>query len=70
MFLTLAAKARALMSGRYHVTRDDITALMLPVLRHRVLTNYFAESDNMDVDKVLVQLLEEFESAGVQARAS
>ena len=69
MFLTLAAKARALMNGRYHVTRDDITALVLPVLRHRVLTNYFAESDNMDVDKVLVQLLEEFESSGLQARA-
>ena len=70
MFLTLAAKARALMKGRYHVTRDDITALVLPVLRHRVLTNYFAESDNMDVDKVLVKLLEEFDSAGLQARAS
>ena len=70
MFLTLSAKARALMNGRYHVTRDDITALALPVLRHRVLTNYFAESDNMDVDKVLVKLLEEFESAGLQARAS
>ena len=70
MYLTLAAKARALMKGRYHVTRDDIKALVLPVLRHRVLTNYFAESDNMDVDKVLVQLLEQLESAGVQARAS
>ncbi|HEX5419649.1 MAG TPA: MoxR family ATPase [Gammaproteobacteria bacterium] len=57
MFLTLAAKARALMAGRYHVTRDDITALVLPVLRHRVLTNYFAESDGMDVDKVLTELL-------------
>jgi MoxR-like ATPase len=56
-FLTLAAKARALMAGRYHVTREDITALVLPVLRHRVLTNYFAESDGMDVDKVLTQLL-------------
>ncbi|HEU4620445.1 MAG TPA: MoxR family ATPase [Gammaproteobacteria bacterium] len=57
-FLTLAAKARALMAGRYHVTRDDIAALVLPVLRHRVLTNYFAESDGMDVDKCLKQLLE------------
>jgi MoxR-like ATPase len=57
MFLTLAAKARALMAGRYHVTREDITALVLPVLRHRVLTNYFAESDGMDVDKVLTELL-------------
>ena len=58
MFLTLAGKARALMSGRYHVTRDDITAMALPVMRHRVLTNYFAESDKVDVDDVLRQLVE------------
>ena len=43
----VAAKARALMAGRYHVTKDDLTALALPVLRHRVLTNYQAESDGM-----------------------
>src|SRR5690606_29397516 len=58
MFLTLAAKARALGAGRYHVTREDIAALALPVLRHRVLTNYFAESDKVDVDQVLRGLLE------------
>ena len=57
MFLTLAGKARALMSGRYHVTRDDITAMALPVMRHRVITNYFAESDKVDVDDVLRQLV-------------
>ena len=70
MYLTLAAKARALVSGRYHVTREDIADLVLPVLRHRVLTNYFAESDNMDVDKILTQLVAEFSAEGVQARAS
>jgi MoxR-like ATPase len=69
MFLTLAAKARALMEGRFHVTRDDVRALVLPVLRHRVLTNYFAESDGIDVDGVLVQLLEAPESGRRQARA-
>jgi MoxR-like ATPase len=58
MFVTLAAKARALMNGRYHVTRDDISSLALPVLRHRVLTNYFAESDGMDADKILTQLVD------------
>ena len=57
MFLTLAGKARALMSGRYHVTRDDIAAMALPVMRHRVITNYFAESDKVDVDDVLRQLV-------------
>ena len=70
MYLTLAAKARALVMGRYHVTREDITSLVLPVLRHRVLTNYFAESDGMDVDKVLVQLLSDVNAGGVRARAS
>ena len=70
MFLTLAAKARALVSGRYHVTREDITKLALPVLRHRVLTNYFAESDGMDTDKILVQLLADLNAGGVRARAS
>jgi MoxR-like ATPase len=70
MYLMLAAKARALVMGRYHVTREDVTSLALPVMRHRVLTNYFAESDGMDVDKVLVQLLEHVNAGGVKARAS
>jgi MoxR-like ATPase len=56
-FLTLAAKARALMAGRYHVNEDDLRALALPVLRHRVLTNYQAESDGVTVDKVLTDLV-------------
>jgi MoxR-like ATPase len=57
-FLTLSAKARALMHGRYHVTDEDLAALALPVLRHRVLTNYQAESDGMTVDTVLRQLVD------------
>ncbi len=69
MFLTLAAKARALVMGRYHVTREDIVALALPVMRHRVLTNYFAESDGMDTDKVLTQMLQQLDSTHKQARA-
>jgi MoxR-like ATPase len=52
-FLALAAKARALMQGRYHVTEQDLRELALPVLRHRVLTNYQAESDNVSTDAVL-----------------
>jgi MoxR-like ATPase len=68
--VTLAAKARALMQGRVHVTREDIKSLALPVLRHRVLTNYFAESDGMSVDDVLTRMLEAIDSAGVHARAS
>ncbi|MGE3525815.1 MAG: AAA family ATPase, partial [Gemmatimonadales bacterium] len=43
-FLILGGKARALLKGRYHVTYDDIRALARPVLRHRVLTSFHAES--------------------------
>ncbi|MDH3440610.1 MAG: MoxR family ATPase, partial [Gammaproteobacteria bacterium] len=57
MFLNLAAKASALLNGRYHVTEEDVRALALPVLRHRVLCNYFAESDSMTVDDVLNDML-------------
>ena len=57
MFLVLAAKARALLQGRYHVTPADVAALTLPVLRHRVLTNYQAESHGKSVDDVLRALL-------------
>ncbi len=57
-FLVLAAKARALLNGRYHVTVDDINALALPILRHRVLTNFYAESDKTTVDDVLKAMIE------------
>jgi MoxR-like ATPase len=69
MFLTLAAKSRALVMGRYHVTREDIAALALPVLRHRMLTNYFAESDGVGVDDVLNQLLAAASADELRARA-
>ena len=58
MFLNLAAKASALLEGRYHVTKEDVRGLALPVLRHRVLCNYFAESDGKTVDDVLVEMLD------------
>lgn len=58
MFLNLAAKASALLEGRYHVTNEDIRRMALPVLRHRVLCNYFAESENMSVDDVLNGMLD------------
>lgn len=58
MFLNLAAKASALLEGRYHVTKDDVRSMALPVLRHRVLVNYFADSDNLTVDDILTQMLD------------
>ena len=58
LFITMAAKARALMHDRYHVNREDIDALAAPVLRHRVLLNYFAEADGMSMDDVLRDLVD------------
>ncbi len=57
--ITLAAKARALMQGRYHVTREDVNVLAAPVLRHRVMLNYMAEADGVDIDAVLRDLVEQ-----------
>ena len=57
-FLVLAAKARALMKGRYHVAYEDIRALLIPVLRHRLLLNFHAESDRLRQDDILQRLLE------------
>jgi MoxR-like ATPase len=56
-FIVLAAKARALSHKRYHVTYDDITAMVVPVLRHRLLLNFHAESDHIDTDTILRQLI-------------
>jgi MoxR-like ATPase len=57
-FLVLAAKARALVHKRYHVAYEDVTALMRPILRHRVLLNFQAESDRLTTDDILLRLLE------------
>jgi len=56
-FIVLAAKARALSHKRYHVAYDDITAMAIPVLRHRILLNFHAESDRIDADEILKQLM-------------
>jgi MoxR-like ATPase len=57
-FLVLSAKARALMKGRYHVTYEDIRALYIPVLRHRILLNFHAESDRLKQDDILKKVLD------------
>src|SRR5213080_1119340 len=57
-YLVLGAKARALTSGRYHVSFEDIRAMAHPVLRHRVLTNFRAESEGITTDSIIDNLLE------------
>ncbi|MBT3913335.1 MAG: MoxR family ATPase [Verrucomicrobia bacterium] len=56
--LILGSKARALLQGRSHVTPDDVKALAVPVLRHRILPNFKAEAEGVDADKVVEKLLE------------
>jgi len=57
-YLVLGAKARALTKGRYHVSFEDISALAHPVLRHRVLTNFHAESEGKTSSELVDMLLE------------
>jgi MoxR-like ATPase len=57
-YLILGGKARALLEGRYFVRFQDIRSLASPVLRHRILTNFHAESERVTTDQVIDQLLE------------
>ena len=56
-FLILGGKARALLAGRTHVTCDDIQALAKPVLRHRLVLSFTAESEGITADDVIDRLL-------------
>jgi MoxR-like ATPase len=57
-FLVLAGKARAILYGRYNVSCDDIRAMAQPVLRHRILLNFQAESEKVDSDQVIKKLVD------------
>ena len=56
--LILGGKARALINGRYHVSVTDVRALAPAILRHRIVTNFYAESDGVDADTIITRLLE------------
>ena len=57
-YLVLGGKARALTSGRYHVSFEDIRAVAHSVMRHRVLTNFHAQSEGVTTDSLIDKLLE------------
>ncbi len=57
-FLLLGGKARAVLKGRKHVATEDIRALAQPVLRHRIMTNYAAEAEGYDADRLIEHILE------------
>jgi MoxR-like ATPase len=56
--LTLAAKVRALLSGRYNVSFEDVRRVFLPAMRHRVILNFEAEAEGVSPDRVLLEILE------------
>ena len=64
--LVLAAKARAIMQGRHHVTRDDVEALAYPVLRHRIVPTFNAEAEGVSVDDLIARLLKEVPATAKQ----
>ena len=58
-FLILGGKARALMHGHAHVSTDDIQALAKPVLRHRLVVNFTAQSEGVSEDDIIERLIQE-----------
>ena len=57
-YLILAGKARALLKGRYHVSTEDIRQVALPVLRHRIVTNFNAEAEGIKSDTIIRKLID------------
>jgi MoxR-like ATPase len=61
-YLVLAAKARAILQARVYVATEDIRAVALPVMRHRIITNYNAEADRITPDELVRRLIQKFEA--------
>jgi MoxR-like ATPase len=64
--LILTAKARALLQQRFAVTPQDIQTLAYPVLRHRIVTGYNAEAEEVNPDRVITELLKEIKLPSVK----
>lgn len=65
--LILAAKARAILHGRYHTTTEDVSAMALPVLRHRIVPTFNAEASGKDENAIVLQVLEDIKRAAKKA---
>jgi MoxR-like ATPase len=57
-YLVLAAKARAVLHGRFHAGCEDVRAVALPVLRHRIMTNFNAEAEGVKSDDIILRLID------------
>ncbi|MDP7379011.1 MAG: hypothetical protein QF516_13000, partial [Pirellulaceae bacterium] len=56
--LVIAAKVRAAINGRYHVSVDDVKAVVHPILRHRIITNFTAQAKGLSSDDIITQIVE------------
>jgi MoxR-like ATPase len=56
--IILTAKARAILHGRYAISADDVRAMAYPVLRHRIITNFNADAEGIDVNQVIEKILQ------------
>ncbi len=57
MNLILAAKAHAILQGRHHVSTDDVAAVAYPILRHRLIRNFTAQSEGVEIDDIIQRML-------------
>ena len=69
-FLVLAAKARAVLHGRYYVSTEDIRAVAGPILRHRIVTNFNAEAEGLKPDDIVKRLIKAVPAEGHEAESS
>jgi len=68
--ITLAAKVRALLGGRYNVSFDDVRRVFLPAMRHRVILNFEAEAEGIDPDQVLVDIVQKVPEKAEQSKSA
>jgi MoxR-like ATPase len=69
-YLVLGAKAKAILSGASHVMPEHVQAVALPVMRHRIVTNFNAEADGVTTDDIVNDLLKQVQVDGSDAATS
>ena len=67
IYLMLAAKARAILHGRYHATTEDVREIAVPVMRHRIVPTFNAEAAGITTDQIVTRLLDEIHPAAGQS---
>jgi MoxR-like ATPase len=68
--VTLAAKVRALLGGRYNVSFEDVRRVFLPAMRHRVILNFEAQAEGIDTDHVLAEVLKKVSEKADDTKAA